>query len=189
MNKTITSKAELLSTAKDIVFHEGIEQLNIRYLAQKSGVSVGSVYNYFSSKSDLILAVMEEFWKILFHGNICTIPEYSSFPDFFEEVYHKLYDILSDFKSIFLQRMDNLNLSDTDKAQCMMKQYLEHIHQGLLKVLEEDTMIPENIWCEQFTKTQFISFVTSTMMNMLSQGEIDSSYFAEIIRRILYPNQ
>ena len=64
MNKVVTSKEELLDTARQIVFQEGIDQLSIRVLAKKLNISVGAVYNYFPSKSDLLLAIVESFWKI-----------------------------------------------------------------------------------------------------------------------------
>ena len=50
MNKVVTSKEELLDTARQIVFQEGIDQLSIRALAKKLNISVGAVYNYFPSK-------------------------------------------------------------------------------------------------------------------------------------------
>ena len=61
MNKVVTSKEELLDTARQIVFQEGIDQLSIRVLAKKLNISVGAVYNYFPSKSDLLLAIVESF--------------------------------------------------------------------------------------------------------------------------------
>ena len=45
MNKVVTSKEELLDTARQIVFQEGIDQLSIRVLAKKLNISVGAVYN------------------------------------------------------------------------------------------------------------------------------------------------
>ena len=63
MNKVVTSKEELLDTARQIVFQEGIDQLSIRVLAKKLNISVGAVYNYFPSKSDLLLAIVESFLK------------------------------------------------------------------------------------------------------------------------------
>ena len=89
MNKVVTSKEELLDTARQIVFQEGIDQLSIRVLAKKLNISVGAVYNYFPSKSDLLLAIVESFWKGIFHKDICILSETLPFADFYEVVYHR----------------------------------------------------------------------------------------------------
>lgn len=87
MNKVVTSKEELLDIAQQIVFQDGIDQLSIRKLAKKLNISVGAVYNYFPSKSDLLLAIVENFWKSMFHKDICTLSETLPFADFYELVY------------------------------------------------------------------------------------------------------
>lgn len=187
MNRSVTSKEELLATAKSIVFQEGIQKLNIRYLAKKSQVSVGSVYNYFSSKSDLVIGVMEEFWRIVFHDEICKVEGNPSFPDFFEKVYEKVAKNMEDFKSVFLGPIGTMNAEDSIKAKTLMDHYIDHMHQGFLSVLEKDSEIPSSIWTEGFTQEQFISFTLSQLLNLLTEEAKDCAYFKEIMSRILYP--
>ncbi|MFR4439841.1 MAG: TetR/AcrR family transcriptional regulator [Hungatella sp.] len=38
-----------------------IGKLSIRRLASESGIAIGTVYNYFPSKADLIAEVLEDF--------------------------------------------------------------------------------------------------------------------------------
>ena len=83
MNKTVTSRAELLAAAKHIVYQEGLDQLNIRRLAKECGIALGSVYNYFPSKSDLIFGVIEDFWTHMFHDDLYVMSQPMSFPEFF----------------------------------------------------------------------------------------------------------
>ena len=61
MNKVVTSKDELLEAAEQITYEEGMTHLSIRSLAKKLDISVGVVYNYFPSKADLVLAIIENF--------------------------------------------------------------------------------------------------------------------------------
>lgn len=186
MNKAVISKEELLKTAKAIVFEEGMDKLNIRRLAQQSGVSVGSVYNYFASKSDLMLAVLEEFWKILFHSRPCVQEAPASFPDFFEEAYAAFFEGLSEFKFPLLQQMRPMQGEEAVKARMLMEQYISHIRKGFAQALEADPLISESIWSESFSKEQFAFFVTSSMLEMLTRRQKDCLYFKEILKRILY---
>ncbi|WP_406243725.1 TetR/AcrR family transcriptional regulator [Tissierella carlieri] len=55
----------ILSEAKDIAMKEGISNINIRAVAKNSGIAIGTVYNYFPSKGDLLVAIIEDFGKVL----------------------------------------------------------------------------------------------------------------------------
>lgn len=44
----------------DLMRKKGYKQLNIRELAKITGISTGTFYNFFNSKEDLILSIMEE---------------------------------------------------------------------------------------------------------------------------------
>ena len=47
--------SSILETAKSILDSEGLKNFNTNYIAKKSGISIGSLYQYFQSK-ELILA-------------------------------------------------------------------------------------------------------------------------------------
>ncbi len=59
MNKNVTSRQELIDAAMEISRTEGVHKVNIRNIAKKCSISVGVLYNYFPTKTDLIFAV----WK------------------------------------------------------------------------------------------------------------------------------
>ena len=59
MNKNVTSRQELIDAAMEISRTEGVHKVNIRNIAKKCSISVGVLYNYFPTKTDLIFAVVE----------------------------------------------------------------------------------------------------------------------------------
>ena len=61
--KDETMRDILLTNARMITDTRGIDELSIRFIAKKSGVAVGTVYNYFSNKEELLLALTEKYWK------------------------------------------------------------------------------------------------------------------------------
>lgn len=185
MNKVVTSKEELLNTAKQIVFQDGIDQLSIRTLAKKLNISVGAVYNYFPSKSDLLLAIVESFWKGIFHKDICTLSETLPFADFYEIVYQRLAEHMEDFFSVLLGQLDILRSTDKERGKQMEERYQQHIRTGFLYALNQDHNIAEQVWNETFTKETFINFLFEHMMNELSHRRNDCSLTKELIRRLL----
>ena len=52
MNNIVISKEEILHTTRELIMEQGWSEVNIRSVAAACGVSVGSIYNYFSSKAD-----------------------------------------------------------------------------------------------------------------------------------------
>ena len=51
MNTIVTSKEEILKTSREMIRQQGWSAISIRSVAAACGVSVGSIYNYFDSKS------------------------------------------------------------------------------------------------------------------------------------------
>lgn len=54
---------EILEQAKEILYQEGCQALSIRKVAAACGISVGTIYNYFPTKKELITRVMADYWE------------------------------------------------------------------------------------------------------------------------------
>ena len=67
MNTVVTSKEEILETSRELIRTQGWSAVSIRSVAAACGVSVGSIYNYFDSKADLVGATVESVWCEIFH--------------------------------------------------------------------------------------------------------------------------
>lgn len=185
MNHTVTSKEKLLAAAKEIVFQEGADRLSIRCLSQKCGISIGSVYNYFPSKADLLFAVVEDFWKNVFHPEMCQMPETLSFPDFLEVTYYRLSDTLEQFRMVFLSQLDLMCRHDKLNGKQIEEKYLQHMYYGSLAILKQDAKIPKEIWTDSFTPEKFMEFIFANIMVMLKAEEKDCSFFKEVVCRLL----
>ena len=60
MNTIVTSKEEILKNSRELIREKGWAAVSIRSVASACGVSVGSIYNYYDSKAELISARSEE---------------------------------------------------------------------------------------------------------------------------------
>lgn len=59
-------KQLILSKAKELLFSEGYEKLNMRSLSKACDIALGTTYNYFPTKKDLVVEMMIEYWKEYF---------------------------------------------------------------------------------------------------------------------------
>ena len=69
LNMAVTSREEILAVCREIVAEEGLSSVNMRLVASRCNIALGSVYNYFPSKSELLLATIESVWMDIFHMN------------------------------------------------------------------------------------------------------------------------
>ena len=67
MNTIVTSREEILKASRILIQQNGWAAVNMRSVAAACGVSVGSVYNYFDSKTALVSAAVESVWNDIFH--------------------------------------------------------------------------------------------------------------------------
>ena len=66
MNTIVTSKEEILKNSRELIREKGWAAVSIRSVASACGVSVGSIYNYYDSKAELISATVESVWCEIF---------------------------------------------------------------------------------------------------------------------------
>lgn len=185
MNKTIVSREVILEAAKKISYQDGLEKLNIRDTASICNISIGTVYNYFPSKADLVVAVIQDFWAKAFHGQL-MIQENKSFIDVYKHVYKILFHNLSLFKAGLLQQISLLDDIEKCKGKKTENEYLAHIHNFLLECLSNDANVDNSIWKEHFTKEKFIDFTMSIMLNNVKSGKQDCEFLLIVITKILY---
>lgn len=58
-NKTF-NRRKIIRAAEQIIRNEGIDKLSMRHLASRAGVSLRTPYNLFGSKTDVLLALLQE---------------------------------------------------------------------------------------------------------------------------------
>lgn len=185
MNTIVTSKEEILQTSRNLIRTQGWNAVSIRSVASACGVSVGSIYNYFESKTDLVTATVESVWCEIFHR-----PENR---DVFEDtktcivwIYERLEYGGKEYPGFFtLHSLNFISKNRTDGKQ-KMQQTWQHILQGLCVVLKKDANVRENAFTENFTVEKFAGILFSLMLSAMLREDYDPSTVLELIQRTLY---
>ena len=60
------SKSMIMKVCRQIVAEEGIAGLNMRKVAKRTNLAIGSIYYYFPSKDELLIASIESVWDDIF---------------------------------------------------------------------------------------------------------------------------
>ncbi len=72
-------RKELIDAARELFLEQGYEQTTMNNIAQRAGVAQGTFYIYFSSKQDVLMAIMQELLEAVC-GTILRLAERTDLP-------------------------------------------------------------------------------------------------------------
>ena len=185
MNTIVTSKEEILKNSRELIREKGWAAVSIRSVASACGVSVGSIYNYYDSKAELISATVESVWCEIFHRP----QDEAVFQDVqtcVKWMYERMAYGYEQYPGFFT--LHSLGFMQEDKADGKrhMQQVWHHILNGLCTVLQQDAKIRPGAFNEQFTVEKFADVLFSLMLSALLRQDYDPAAVLEIVRRTLY---
>lgn len=185
MNLTATSKEAIIYTCLKIVKENGLSAVNMRSVAKECNVAVGSIYNYFPSKSELLCGVIESVWKDIFHmsGQQFNFSDFTECLSWLFESVRKGGERYPEFFS-----MHTLGFAAEGKAsgRLMMERYFFHLKQNLLKVLEKDSNVRPDAFDEVLTPALFVDYIFTIFISSLMDSKQNCDGLMVIIKRYLY---
>ncbi len=185
MNTVVTSKEEILQACRELIQQQGWSTVSIRSVAAACGVSIGSIYNYFDSKAELVGAAVESVWYEIFHH-----PEGESVFQDIQSciiwIYGRMEYGCKRYPGFFtLHSLGFMREDKSDGKQRMQKTW-QHILAGLCSVLKRDGKVRADAFTEQFTAEKFADVLFSLMLSALLRQDYDPTAVLEIIQRTLY---
>ena len=185
MNTVVTSKEEILKTSRELIRREGWSAVNIRSVAAECGVSVGSIYNYFDSKADLVGATVESVWCEIFHR-----PEdeavFQNTQACITWLYQRMEYGCQQYPGFFTLHSLGFMGEDKSAGRRKMQQTWQRILDGLCSVLQRDAGVRPDAFSDQFTAEKFADLLFSLMLSALIRQDYDPTVVLEIVRRTLY---
>lgn len=185
INTIVTSREAILEVCKKLVSESGLQSLNMRTVAEKCNVSVGSVYNYFPSKTDLIVSTIKEVWHSIFQTDEIK-NEAESFPDYVSLIFENFQAGAAEYPNFFNAHSMSLATSDKNKAREVMDKFFEHIKSKMLHSLNSDKNVKCLAFTKDFSKADFVDFVFSNLLMLLINHKSSCSQLIEIIKRTIY---
>ena len=185
MNKVVTSKEEILKVSRKLIMEQGWKSVNIRAVAASCGVAVGSIYNYFFSKSDLMTATVESVWYDIFHFSEEEDKD-ADFEECIRWLFRRMEEGAEKYPGFFTFHSMSFLVEEKTKAHEKKERSWQYIKKGLYTVLEKDKRVCRDAFNEQFTREKFVDVIFSMMLAFMLQQAYDSSVVVEIVRRSIY---
>lgn len=178
-------KENILCSAKEIALEQGITKINIRAVAKKSGIAIGSVYNYYPKKDDLLVAVVEDFWsEALEKVDFKNIGD-KNFYEKIQEIYDNLYEYFHNFKENWLEQLSLLNEQEKKLGRKKENEYFAKICTMIISLMDSDENISNKVWEGGITKEKTAEFIFDNMVLMFKKDESDSEFFIAILKKIM----
>lgn len=185
MNKAVTSREDILAVSKEMVAENGMQAINMRNVAGSCGVAVGSVYNYFPSKNDLMIAVIDAIWKEITQGISDCRPS-SGFLENIEKLFYSIKSGGEKYPYFFSIHSVSVTKSGKEKGRETMNQYLASVKSDLLDSLQKDQRVKQEFFSEKCTQTDFIEFVFSNLLSLLIHERDSCDLLLKVIEGAIY---
>ena len=164
---------------------KGFSSVNMRSVAVECNVAVGSIYNYFPSKSELLCATIESIWKDIFHMSAEQF-DFSDFIKCLSWLFESIQQGGQKYPEFLSKHAMILASEDKMAGQKMMEKYFLHLKQNLLEVLKKDTKIRKDAFNERLTPALFVDNIFDLFIASAVNLRKDYQGILEIVQRCLY---
>lgn len=183
INPEKTSKEEILQICREIAEKKGLKALNMRAVAGECGIALGTLYNYFSDKEELLIATISRLWQDFFH-----LPPQSKtnplFSEYVETLFRNVRERISGYRDFFTSHSAVIASDGKSRALNAMDKLTSEIRSTLLEVLREDKTVAPEFFGKELTRERFAEFVLDSMIMLLMQNKPCDTLIAVIGRTI-----
>lgn len=187
-NHAVASRERIRDAAFDLASSEGLAALSIRAVASRCNVAVGTVYNYYPTKSDLVNDVVAQFWRESFSGAMDILA--TDGPDDFLALCHdlslRLRRALERFRAEFLADLETLDAFDLAMARKREEESFAHVCAGLRTALLRDPAVREDRLTGPLAPEPLCALVWETMVTAARRGEDLDETLLALLRTALY---
>lgn len=183
MNPPNTSREEIMRVSRKIVSEKGLPALNMRALAKECGIALGTLYNYYSDKDELVVAAIESVWQDILEK---SAPDSGvRFSQYVTQTAH-IIERLKDYPDFLAAHSISVAGSAKGKARGMMERCFGKIRGELHAALREDKNVDRSIFSETFREEDLIEHILDTITISIINGKPDCATLTEILDRLLY---
>ena len=185
LNTVITSKAAIMQACRRIVAEKGMKALNMRLVADECHIALGTLYNYYADKDELVLATVESIWRDIFHADQQCVADVS-FSGYVADLYARICRGAEAYPDFLTGHSISIASAKRGEAKSAMERTFAHMKVGLLEMLRSDPSVSEDTFGPSFPEEDFAGFVLDHLLVLLVQGQPDCDVLLEMIRRAIY---
>ena len=179
--RSVITSEEILEQAYQLACEQGLRSLSIRSIAAACDVSVGTVYNSYASKTELI-------WQRAFAETMKTLAAHdgNDFIAFCEALSQSLKSALKEFRKEFLSDLSALSESDRLSTQKREQQSFIHARAGIKQALLSDPKVKQDQLTGALAPDALVALVWETLIDSARDDMGYDKTLFELLRATLY---
>ncbi len=131
-------KEDILSVTRQLIKETGYSELNIRNIAARCGVATGTVYNYYSSKNQIIAEILLTEWNLMLRRIDQNIKASVTAIDKLEIIYNELNNFMINvhgewFQTHPIENTEDMNVNKISEKRKLLR---NQISEKVFKVID-----------------------------------------------------
>lgn len=169
----IDTRGIILKAAQEEIEEKGLERVNVRSIAQRAGLGLGTFYNYFKSRRDLISYFLTQDRQAYEERLLRTAKEVKG------DVYLLLKDISESVREFYSKHQDVLDSFHKEEGKEFCASYQDEVVNSIAKII---LSIPK-VSC---TEDEALFYAYSIFGYSLGEVRLPLTGFCKIINRGLF---
>lgn len=184
MNPGVTSKAAIMQACRELAARDGLSALSMRAVSRECGIALGTLYNYYADKDELLIATVGSIWREIFHMDE-NAPEAASFPERIERIFGCIREGARRYPGFLNTHSAAFAGKHRAEARIAMDRCFDHMRAGLLEALEADPAVNPAVFTESFTAAMLAEFTLDHLLLLLIKGADDCTPLIQVLRQAL----
>lgn len=171
----------IVATAKEIVVKDGYRKLNMRQVAKECGIAVGTIYNYFPTKDELLSELMYGYWMEFISAIQLQQKEEA---DLFLNL-QKIYGILESFIDTFKDTWLKANRSEggmTKEHHRQKDQVVELFVDTIAAAITEYKKGHTKLFENEIRDRELAAFIVQNFMLISQMKQFEYDTFEKILK-------
>ncbi len=184
MKKAVISRNDIIAAGKAIVLEEGFEAISMRKVADKCKVAIGSLYNYYPSKEDLIIGIIASIWdEAIF--DLSAVAQGQSFAMTVKILFTEIEAVNAQYPAFLSLHAVGLGQKAKIRGRTVMDVYFTKIKAIMAESLDHDQQIKDQVFDDDFTAQKFIDFILSNLITAIIAHR-SCDYLLTLLNKVLY---
>lgn len=148
----------------------------MRTVASECGIALGSLYNYFSSKSELLSATIEAVWKDIFQMGK-TLEKCENIVEYLNLLFEGVENSRSRYPKFFSMHALGFTAGERQEGKKAMEVYFLRLKNQMAHFLENDEKIRQGIFTENLTAEIFTDYILPCFYQYYWKNKMKKSPF------------
>lgn len=179
-------KQLILDKAKEILYNEGYSKLSIRGVAKACDIAIGTIYNYYPTKKDLIFEMMIGYWEEYMYLVEAVVNSSDSFYIKLNNIFADLGKFIKTFKEVWLRpefyHRHNYVKNGLEKENLFMDRLIKKVEIILIEeASKENSKINLKLDSYELAKFIIMNFITIIQMPMFQYSSFET-FLKELLK-------